>query len=105
MAPELANRRVLRSIDSALDDTVPANRSITLRDLLTFRAGFGAVMVPPGQYPIQAAVELAIGPMAKPAGLSPKTGPAVAYGHDLPPFSPAAADWFRPPPIFAHSAE
>ena len=33
--PELANRRVLRRIDSELDDTVPARRAITVRDLLT----------------------------------------------------------------------
>jgi CubicO group peptidase (beta-lactamase class C family) len=33
--PELANRGVLRSISSNLDDTVPALRAITLRDLLT----------------------------------------------------------------------
>jgi CubicO group peptidase (beta-lactamase class C family) len=39
--PELRNRRVLRTLDSALDDTVPAKRSITLRDLLTFRSGYG----------------------------------------------------------------
>src|ERR687894_488208 len=45
--PELADRRVLRAIDSPLDDTVPANRPITLRDLLTFRLGIGAVMVFP----------------------------------------------------------
>jgi CubicO group peptidase (beta-lactamase class C family) len=41
--PELSNRRVLRTIDSPLDDTVPANRAITLRDLLTFRSGYGEV--------------------------------------------------------------
>lgn len=51
--PELANRRVLRHIDSQLDDTVPANRSITVRDLLTFCFGFGSVMAMPGIYPIQ----------------------------------------------------
>lgn len=55
--PELANRRVLRSIESPLDDTVPANRPITLRDLLTFRLGYGAVMVFPSRYPIQKAME------------------------------------------------
>src|ERR1700722_15367145 len=33
--PELANRKVLSRIDSQLDDTVPARRSITVRDLLT----------------------------------------------------------------------
>jgi CubicO group peptidase (beta-lactamase class C family) len=54
--PELADRRVLRSIDSPLDDTVPANRPITLRDLLTFRLGLGAVMVFPERHPIQRAM-------------------------------------------------
>jgi len=54
--PELANRKVLKRLDSALDDTVPAKRALTLRDLLTFRCGFGAVMAPPGTYPIQAAI-------------------------------------------------
>ncbi|MCE8002888.1 serine hydrolase domain-containing protein [Billgrantia ethanolica] len=39
--PELKDRRVLRTIESPLDDTVPANRPITLRDLLTFRSGYG----------------------------------------------------------------
>ncbi|MDQ3236751.1 MAG: beta-lactamase family protein, partial [Actinomycetota bacterium] len=54
--PELADRRVLRTIDSPLDDTVPANRPITLRDVLTFRLGIGAVMVFPPRYPIQHAM-------------------------------------------------
>jgi CubicO group peptidase (beta-lactamase class C family) len=39
--PELANRRVLKQIDGPLDDTVPASRPITVRDLLTFTLGFG----------------------------------------------------------------
>lgn len=60
--PELANRRVLKSLESELDDTVPATRSITLRDLLTFRLGFGQVMAPPDAYPIlRAANERLIG--------------------------------------------
>jgi CubicO group peptidase (beta-lactamase class C family) len=54
--PELAHRRVLRAIDGPLDDTVPANRPITLRDVLTFRLGIGAVMVFPPRYPIQHAM-------------------------------------------------
>ncbi len=41
--PELADRRVLRTPASALDDSVPASRPITLRDLLTFRCGYGEV--------------------------------------------------------------
>jgi CubicO group peptidase (beta-lactamase class C family) len=51
--PELAHRRVLKSLSSQLDDTVPALRAITVRDLLTFRMGFGSVMAMPGTYPIQ----------------------------------------------------
>lgn len=56
LLPELADRRVLRAIDGPLDDTVPAKRSVTLRDLLTLRPGIGAVMAPPGHYPIQRAM-------------------------------------------------
>jgi CubicO group peptidase (beta-lactamase class C family) len=55
--PELANRRVLRSMESALDDTVPAKRPITLEDLLTLRLGLGAVMAPAGRYPVQTAMQ------------------------------------------------
>jgi CubicO group peptidase (beta-lactamase class C family) len=51
--PELANRRVLKSISSPPDDTVPAIRAITVRDLLTFCMGFGSVMAMPDTYPIQ----------------------------------------------------
>jgi len=39
--PELGHRRVLRHIGSALGDTVPARRSISVEDLLTFRCGLG----------------------------------------------------------------
>jgi CubicO group peptidase (beta-lactamase class C family) len=51
--PELANRKVLRRIDSPLDDTVPAKRPITVRDLLSSTFGFGSVMAMPGTYFIQ----------------------------------------------------
>jgi CubicO group peptidase (beta-lactamase class C family) len=54
--PELANRKVLRAIDAPLDNTVPARRAITLRDLLTFRLGYGMIMVFPDRYPIQKAI-------------------------------------------------
>ncbi|MEV4113103.1 serine hydrolase domain-containing protein [Nonomuraea sp. NPDC049695] len=39
--PELADRQVLKRIDSPLDDTVPARRPITVRDLLTSTFGLG----------------------------------------------------------------
>ncbi len=44
LLPELAGPRVLRRMDGPLDDTVPANRAITVRDLLTFTFGFGTAV-------------------------------------------------------------
>lgn len=62
LLPELANRRVLKRLDGPVDDTVPANRPITVRDLLTFRMGFGLLFGSPDQYPILGALEpLALG--------------------------------------------
>ena len=61
--PELADSRVLKSLEGPVDDTVPARRPITTRDLLTFTFGMGAVMVFPPKYPIQHA--------AAEAGLTP----------------------------------
>ncbi|MCR8842379.1 beta-lactamase family protein [Paenibacillus sp. SC116] len=55
--PELAERRVLLHPDGALDQTVPAKRPITVRDLLTLKLGIGLVMRPPGSTPIQRAME------------------------------------------------
>src|SRR5215217_1105158 len=46
LLPELADRQVLRAIDGPLDDTVPAKRPITVRDLLTLCAGYGAIFTP-----------------------------------------------------------
>lgn len=57
LLPELADRTVLRSMESPLDDTVPAQRAVTVRDLLTFTWGFGMVIAPPGSFPIQRAIE------------------------------------------------
>jgi CubicO group peptidase (beta-lactamase class C family) len=54
--PELANPRALRSIDSELDDTVPARRPITVRDLLTFRSGYGEVAFLSPTCPLQRAL-------------------------------------------------
>jgi len=67
LLPELADRRVLKRLDAPLDDTVPARRPITVRDLLTFRMGFGQMLAPPDAYPIlKAASEQQIG-MGPPA--------------------------------------
>jgi CubicO group peptidase (beta-lactamase class C family) len=64
LLPELANRRVLKRLDGPVDDTVPAERPITVSDLLTLRMGIGAIMAP-GHYPIvDAMIEqgVAVGP-------------------------------------------
>ena len=62
LLPELANRKVMQRLDGPLDDSVPSKRAITVRDLLTFRMGFGSVMAPPGTYAIQNAMrDLQIG--------------------------------------------
>lgn len=42
--PELADRQVLKNIDGPLDDTVPARRPITVRDILTSTFGLGMDM-------------------------------------------------------------
>ncbi len=70
--PELADRKVLKRIDSPLDDTVPAKRPITLRDLLTFRLGLGAVIAPPDTYPVQKAMaEAGVAPGANLPSVTP----------------------------------
>jgi CubicO group peptidase (beta-lactamase class C family) len=52
LLPELAERKVLKREDGPLGETVPAKRPITVRDLLTFRMGFGQMLAPPDAYPI-----------------------------------------------------
>ncbi|MBR7839077.1 beta-lactamase family protein [Actinospica durhamensis] len=72
LLPELADRRVLKRPGGPLDETVPAARSITLRDLLTFRAGFGGTWDP--DWPLTAAaIERGIAP--QPPRLSPEPAP------------------------------
>jgi CubicO group peptidase (beta-lactamase class C family) len=68
--PELADRRVLARSRGPLDDTVPAQRPITLRDLLTFRLGLGMDFNFAHPQPVLAAMAelgLGVGPPA-PAG-------------------------------------
>ena len=52
--PELASPWVVRTLQSAIDDVVPARRSITVEDVLTFRAGWGF----PSDFSLPAVVEL-----------------------------------------------
>jgi CubicO group peptidase (beta-lactamase class C family) len=72
LLPELAGRKVLKKPDGPLDDTVPAQRPITLRDLLTMRMGFGLIMEASGDWPIQRAMsEAGIDPGPNPPALPP----------------------------------
>lgn len=78
--PELAHRHVLKSMSSPLDDTMPARRAITVRDLLTSRMGFGSVMAMPDTYPIQKLIrEYRIG----------------GDGPPLPSQAPGTEEWLR----------
>jgi CubicO group peptidase (beta-lactamase class C family) len=65
--PELADPRVLRSAGGALDDTVRADRPITVEDLLTHRSGIAYGFFSEG--PLQAAYEQVLGDPA----FSPKS--------------------------------
>jgi CubicO group peptidase (beta-lactamase class C family) len=69
LLPELSGRQVLKRLDGPVDDTVPANRPITVRDLLTFTmGGYGGILAPPGTYPIQeAAAKLSLAPPDPPS--------------------------------------
>ena len=79
LLPELAGRRVPRRIDGMVDDTVPADRPITLRDLLTMSMGFGLLADAAADYPIQKAIrEL-----------------GVTAGHPKPPITLAPDAWIR----------
>ncbi|WP_431933882.1 serine hydrolase domain-containing protein [Nonomuraea jabiensis] len=74
--PELADRRVLKRIDGPLDDTVPARRPITVRDVLTSTFGLGMDMTSLGTPIMNAIFE---------RGLTP----------DLPVPMPEPDEWMR----------
>src|SRR6266480_6072103 len=80
LLPEMAGRRVLRRMEGPLDDTVPAARAITVRDLLTFTFGFGMVgemFASPTPWPVVAATQelrlATIGPPDPPVPPDPDT--------------------------------
>jgi CubicO group peptidase (beta-lactamase class C family) len=85
LLPELADRRVLRRPDAEVDDTVPVQRPITTRDLLTFTFGLGMVLAPPGTLPIQAAMEEQLGRSGPPSpGAEPGSDEWIARLARLP---------------------
>ncbi|MER6003150.1 serine hydrolase domain-containing protein [Nonomuraea angiospora] len=60
--PELADRQVLKRIDGPLDDTVPARRPITVRDVLTSTFGLGMDMTALGTPILNAIFERGLTP-------------------------------------------
>ncbi|MER7133271.1 serine hydrolase domain-containing protein [Streptosporangium saharense] len=74
--PELADRRVLTRPDGPLDDTVPARRPVTVRDVLTSTFGLGMDMTALGAPIMNAVFE---------RGLTP----------DLPEPMPGPDEWMR----------
>ncbi|MDR0359369.1 MAG: beta-lactamase family protein, partial [bacterium] len=57
LVPELGGRQVLRRLDGPIHEVEPARRPIMVRDLLTFRMGFGVVFDLPASAPIQQAID------------------------------------------------
>ena len=71
--PELASRQVLTRPDAPLGSTVPAQRPVTVRDLLTFTCGLGfghGMWGPPGSVPIMDALNSMGQGMPSPAGVA-----------------------------------
>ena len=79
LLPELADRRVLRDPGGPIDDTVPADRPITVRDVLEFRLGLG--MDFSGPFP-----GTVLGALA---------GRGLPVGPPAPQAAPAPDEWMR----------
>ncbi|HEY8283796.1 MAG TPA: serine hydrolase domain-containing protein [Chloroflexota bacterium] len=79
LMPELADRKVLKRLDGPLDDTVPANRPITVRDLLTMRMGFGFILEEADEWPI----------------LTAASEQRIVMGPPKPATPPAPDEWLR----------
>src|SRR5580704_16225228 len=98
LLPELTDRRVLRSPDGPLDQTVAAERSITVRDLLTFTWGFGmqgAMLMAPEPWPIvTAALERQLSTFGPPQpGAMPDPDTWIARLGELPLLAQPGERW------------
>ncbi len=98
LLPELAGRRVLRRMDGPLDDTIPAARAITARDLLTFTFGFGAAVemfFAPSPWPVvEAAAALHLATIGPPdPGTQPDPDTSIAGLGSLPLLAQPGERW------------
>jgi CubicO group peptidase (beta-lactamase class C family) len=90
--PELADRRVLRRLAGPPTDTVPADRPITVDDVLTMRMGFGFVLDSPcPTVDLAAAAGLGIGPPDPGVPLTPDEW--LARFAELPLLHQPGTDW------------
>jgi CubicO group peptidase (beta-lactamase class C family) len=93
LLPELADRRVLRRLDGPLDDTLPADRPVTVHDLLTFTWGFGALFEP-GQFPVWEALrELGLTPLPPSPAVPPPPDEWIRRLGTLPLMEQPGARW------------
>ncbi|MGB6056625.1 MAG: serine hydrolase domain-containing protein [Microthrixaceae bacterium] len=79
LLPELADRRVLARSDAPIDETVPATRPITVRDLLTFTLGMG----------------MDFGPDSSPALFDATVDLGLNVGPPAPAVDPEPDEWLR----------
>ncbi|HEX6499799.1 MAG TPA: serine hydrolase domain-containing protein [Micromonosporaceae bacterium] len=98
LLPELADRRVLRRMDGPLDQTVPATRPITARDLLTFTFGFGMTMemfLSPQPWPVvEAALRLPLATIGPPnPAVPPDADTWIAHLASLPLLAQPGERW------------
>jgi CubicO group peptidase (beta-lactamase class C family) len=70
-APELANRQVLRTLGSEVDDTVPAKREITMFDVLTFQLGYGMYLGSHDYPHFKAMATVGVAPQPEPVAFGP----------------------------------
>lgn len=96
--PELADRRVLRRPDGPLEDTVPAQRRFTVRELLTFTWGLGmqgAMFVTDEPWPIvSATVERELSTFGPPQpGVTPDPDTWLARLGELPLLAQPGERW------------
>jgi CubicO group peptidase (beta-lactamase class C family) len=98
LLPELADRRVLRRPDGPLGETVPAQRPVTVRDLLTFTWGFGmqgAMFMAAEPWPVvTAAAELQLATFGSPQpGAMPDPDTWMARLGELPLLAQPGERW------------
>lgn len=70
-APELGNRRVLRTPGSEVDDAIPALREITMFDVLTLQLGIGMYLAARNSPLLEAMLALGVAPVTEPIQFGP----------------------------------